>query len=69
MKLSFLPARIEYHCMSCQVPLEPGQVELVYLGASFSVELPVCPCCGFALISEELAVGRMNEAERLLEDK
>lgn len=69
MKLSFIPEKIEWRCHSCNQPLEPGHAELQYLGASFNVELPVCPLCGFVLITEELATGRMLEAERLLEDK
>lgn len=69
MKLSFIPEQMEWRCHACDQPLEPGQVELQYLGASFVVELPICSSCGFVLISEELATGRMLEAERLLEDK
>lgn len=69
MKLSFIPEKIEWRCHACNRMLEPGHAELQYLGASFSVELPVCPSCGLVLITEELATGRMLEAERLLEDK
>jgi hypothetical protein len=44
-------------------------VELVYLKSNFSVELPVCPKCGFVLIPESLALEKMAEVEQLLEDK
>ena len=69
MKLSFLPADMQWTCQPCGQPLVPGPVELEYLGNLFKVELPVCPQCGAVLISEELAVGRMLEVEQLLEDK
>ena len=69
MKLSFLPKEMDWRCAPCDLPLAAGNVELRYLGSVFTVELPVCPGCGAVLISEELAVGRMEEVERLLEDK
>jgi hypothetical protein len=33
------------------------------------VDLPACASCGLVLISEELANGKMADAERILEDK
>lgn len=69
MNLSFLPADMNWSCRPCGEQLRPGMVELTYLGNVFRVELPVCPKCGAALISEDLAVGRMLEVEKLLEDK
>ncbi len=69
MDLSFLPDDMDWYCERCNAPLQPGKVELDYLGSAFHVELPVCPKCGAVLISEDLAVGRMLEVEKLLEDK
>lgn len=69
MKLSFLPEDMDWTCEPCGEKLQPGKVELHYLGSVFQVELPVCPQCSAVLISEELAVGRMLEVEQLLEDK
>ena len=69
MKLSFLPADMNWRCHRCDQPLVAATVELEYLGHNFNVELPVCKGCGEVLVSEELAVGRMAEVERLLEDK
>ncbi len=69
MKLSFLPENMDWRCHQCDRKLVPGMVELTYLGGVFNVELPVCETCGTVLISEELAVGRMEEVEKLLEDK
>jgi len=69
MSLSFLPKDMNWLCRPCGVPLEPGIVELRYLGNVFKVELLVCPKCSAVLISEDLALGRMLEVEQLLEDK
>lgn len=56
-------------CASCKVPLKPGKVVLQYMGNDFPVELPRCPVCGQALIPEELALGKILQVERALEDK
>ncbi|WP_320171267.1 DVU_1557 family redox protein [Maridesulfovibrio sp.] len=53
----------------CGKPLQPTPVELEYLDSRFNVELPVCPVCGMVLIPEQLALGKMAQVERLLEDK
>ena len=46
-----------------------GQVSIAYLGSSFPVNLLKCPNCGLVLIPEELALGKMAEVEKALEDK
>lgn len=56
-------------CCKCGVELEPKKVYFRYLGHSFSHEVPVCPKCGQAYISPELAKGRMAQVEMELEDK
>jgi len=53
----------------CRQPLQPAKVMVTYLGGSFNVELMACPQCGFILVPESLAVGKMLEVEQLLEDK
>lgn len=58
-----------YICAKCNIPLEPGKVILQYMGNDFPVELPKCPKCGQALIPEELALGKILQVERALEDK
>ncbi|CCO22723.1 DVU_1557 family redox protein [Maridesulfovibrio hydrothermalis] len=58
-----------WKCSACGKALSPKPVELEYLGSRFNVELPACPECGLILIPEELALGKMAEVERLLEDK
>jgi hypothetical protein len=56
-------------CADCNLPLESGKVDISYLGNSFPVELLRCPKCGLVLIPEELALGKMAEVEKALEDK
>jgi predicted RNA-binding Zn-ribbon protein involved in translation (DUF1610 family) len=64
-----LTSYLGWTCASCGQPLEPGKVEILYLGNSFPVELLKCPKCGLVLIPEELALGKMAEIEKILEDK
>ena len=56
-------------CNLCQLPLQESTVRLQYQRTIFALTLPTCPNCGMVLISEELATGKMAEAEQLLEDK
>lgn len=56
-------------CSKCQIPLEPGEVILHYMGNDFPIEMPRCPRCGQAFIPEELALGKILQVERALEDK
>jgi hypothetical protein len=56
-------------CARCGRQLEPAKVQARYLGSVFSVELMRCPGCGTVMVTEEVAIGKMAEAEQLLEDK
>jgi hypothetical protein len=56
-------------CDKCKVYLKPAKTTLSYLGNNFFTELPRCPVCGQAYLSEELAKGKIAEVEKLLEDK
>jgi hypothetical protein len=56
-------------CNRCKVPLEVQTVRLQYIKTIFALNLPGCPRCGMILIDEELATGKMLEAEKALEDK
>jgi ribosomal protein S27AE len=58
-----------WNCGKCGRGLQPVSVNVEYMGSSFFVELPGCPNCGTALIDQELALGKMLEVEKLLEDK
>ncbi|MCB8983422.1 MAG: hypothetical protein H6659_06345 [Ardenticatenaceae bacterium] len=56
-------------CARCQVPLVTKKVDVSYLGSSFPVDMPVCPQCGQVFVPEALALGKMAEVEKTLEDK
>jgi DNA-directed RNA polymerase subunit RPC12/RpoP len=60
---------LEWKCARCNQELVVGQASVEYLGNRFTTELAKCPHCGFVLVSEELALGKMAEVEQMLEDK
>lgn len=59
----------ELTCEKCGVEMQKGPVMLSYMGNEFPIEMPVCPVCGNYFIPEELAVGKILQVERALEDK
>jgi DNA-directed RNA polymerase subunit RPC12/RpoP len=63
------PQDLEWKCARCNQALVVGPVNVEYLGNRFTTELAKCPRCGFVLVSEELALGKMAEVEQMLEDK
>ncbi len=56
-------------CETCKAPLEVLPADILYMGSSFTVDLPRCPKCGYTFIPPELAEGKMREVEQILEDK
>ena len=56
-------------CNRCKLRVEVQTVRLQYSRTIFALNLPACPNCGMILIDEELATGKMAEAEQILEDK
>ncbi len=56
-------------CAKCSVPLETAKVNIAYQGSMFPVDLYRCAECGQVYVPEELAMGKMAEVEKLLEDK
>ena len=56
-------------CDKCKKNLELHKVKVGYLGGNFEVELMRCPQCGSVFIGEDLALGKMLEVEKGLEDK
>ncbi|MCL1879841.1 MAG: DNA-binding protein [Actinomycetia bacterium] len=56
-------------CAHCNVALVAKTVRLNYLNKDFEHELMCCPQCGQVFIDESLALGKMFEVERSLEDK
>jgi hypothetical protein len=59
----------DWLCNQCRMPIEEQTVRLQYMQSIFPIKLPACSGCGFILIDEELAVGKVAEAEQALEDK
>ncbi|HET6461770.1 MAG TPA: hypothetical protein VFG29_13410 [Syntrophales bacterium] len=56
-------------CASCGIALEPSKVTVSYLDNAYPVEMLRCPRCGLTWVPEELALGKMAEVEKVLEDK
>lgn len=56
-------------CDKCKEKLVLSNVKVAYLGGNFEVELLKCPKCNNVFIGEELALGKMLEVEKGLEDK
>ncbi|WP_066633481.1 DVU_1557 family redox protein [Desulfolucanica intricata] len=69
MKAEQERAEKKWLCYKCGVAMQPGDVKVAYLGSEFTVQLPKCPRCGLVHVPEELALGKMNEVEKTLEDK
>lgn len=59
----------DWECGRCGVPLQLSTVKVAYLGTEQPVDLASCPRCGFVMIPEDLALGRMLQVQELLEDK
>jgi rubredoxin len=58
-----------WECAKCGVPLVIGKTQIAYLGSAYPVDLLKCPSCGLVFIPEELALGKMLDVEKSLEDK
>lgn len=58
-----------WECSRCGVPLQIGKVRIAYLGNAYPVDLLKCPQCGLVMVPEALALGKMLEVEKALEDK
>lgn len=56
-------------CDKCKVEMIDKEVQFSYLDKSFRHKVKRCPKCGQVCISEELVDGRMNQVEKMLEDK
>jgi len=58
-----------WQCFKCKVPMVMGKVKVSYLGSDFQIDLYKCPGCGYVLVPEDLATGKMLEVEKNMEDK
>jgi len=56
-------------CDKCKKELVQKKVKVRYLEGNFEVEMLKCPECNMVFVDEELAVGKMLEVEKGLEDK
>lgn len=59
----------QWVCGKCGAQLEKAPVNISYLGAGFPVDLWQCKKCKRPLITPDMAMGKMLEAEKVLEDK
>jgi len=59
----------DWVCEACGEALVTASVRVRYLGMVFSIDLLKCPRCATVMVTEEVAMGRMAEAEQALEDK
>lgn len=58
-----------WKCAACGCELTYQEVAMQYLGGLFQVELLGCRTCGQVLVTEQLAQGKMQAVEQVLEDK
>ena len=56
-------------CDKCKEKLVLNKVKATYLSGNFEVDLLTCPKCHNVYVGEELALGKMLEVEKTLEDK
>jgi Zn-finger nucleic acid-binding protein len=56
-------------CNKCNKELVSEKVKVRYLDGNFEVEFIKCPECNMVFVEEELALGKMLEVEKGLEDK
>lgn len=56
-------------CAKCQIEMEDIEIEFDYLSRTFRHKVPRCPECGQVFISEKLAIGRIKDVEKSLEEK
>jgi NAD-dependent SIR2 family protein deacetylase len=66
---NILPEDMQWRCAKCDRELVVGSINVAYMGNRFTVDLPHCPGCGRVLIAEHVAMGKMAQVEKLLEDK
>ena len=59
----------EWTCARCGIDLELAKVQITYVGCGFTIDALRCPQCYLVLVTEDLAVGKLAEAEKVLEDK
>ncbi|MEL7567190.1 MAG: DVU_1557 family redox protein [Dehalobacterium sp.] len=56
-------------CLKCDILLAGEKININYLKSTFPAELLRCPKCGLTYVPEDLALGKILEVEKTLEDK
>ena len=56
-------------CAKCDLEFELATVKIGYMKESFQVEMLQCPHCKQVYVPEDLALGKMADVEKELEDK
>jgi uncharacterized protein with PIN domain len=64
-----MKAEGEKICQKCNLKMQEMDTEFSYLGRSFRHKVLRCEKCGQVYIPKELATGRMQEVEQVLEEK
>jgi hypothetical protein len=67
--MNFTQETTVWSCTSCGGELALIKAGFTYMKGSFEIDLPACAACGLVLVPESLALGKMAEVERILEDK
>ena len=67
--MNFSQEAADWSCTSCGGELSLIKVGFTYMKGNFEIDLPACAVCGLVLVPENLALGKMAEVERILEDK
>lgn len=60
---------LKIRCRRCGIDMEPAETYFEYLGHGLHTKVPRCPKCGEVYIPEDLAMGKIADIERTLEDK
>lgn len=67
--ITLLETQSGWTCGKCGSQLEVASVNVDYLGSGYPVDLLMCKKCRRPLVPAELALGKMLEVEKLMEDK
>jgi len=59
----------DWHCFQCKEQMVQGELKLMYLEIDATVTGLICPKCGDGYVPEELAIGKLAEGEKKIEDK
>lgn len=63
------PGNGDWICRTCGLELVQHKARAHYMGGTFDLSIPCCPKCGQYFVPRELAKGKMQEVEKILEDK